>query len=146
LGYGGLFVRAGLLSAIPPQSPAGKMQDYDFLLADASKASHYSSHDAYLDKHFQLSAALGYVFSPRNFEITPAIGYLFINRKWSAVDGFLQYPEAGAEWTGSEAEETVAGTVVTYEQVMHIPFLSAGIAYKTARQRIELTGSLSPFM
>jgi outer membrane protease len=146
LGYGGLFVRAGLLSAIPPQSPVGNMRDYDFLLADSSKTSHYSSHDAYLDKHFQLSAALGYMFSPRNFEISPAIGYIFINRKWAAVDGFLQYPQAGEEWTGKEPKENTAGTVMNYEQVIHIPFFSAGIAYKTVRQRIELTGSLSPFM
>jgi outer membrane protease len=146
LSLGGLFLRAGLLSAIPPQSPAGEMRDYDFLLADASKVSHYSSHDLYLDKHFQLNTETGYVFSLRNFEISPSVGYVFINRKWTAADGFLQYPKAGEEWTGSEAKEKAAGTVIAYEQIMHIPFFTVGIAYRTNLQKIELTGSLSPFI
>jgi outer membrane protease len=146
LSLGGFFVKTGLLSAIPPQYPVGKMRDYDFLLADSSKVSHYSSHDAYLDKHFHLNAAFGYVFSLRDFEITPSIGYAFLNRKWTAVDGFLQYPEAGEEWTGSEAEQKVSGTVISYEQAVHIPFFTVGIAYKTASQRIELNGSLYPYM
>jgi hypothetical protein len=146
LSLGGLFLQAGLLSAIPPQSPAGTMRDYDFLLADTSKVSHYSSHDLYLDKHFQLNAAVGYTFSLRNFEIALSVGYVFINRKWTAADGFLQYPKAGEEWTGSEAEEKAAGTVIAYEQVIHMPFFTVGIAYKTDVHKIELTGSLSPFM
>jgi outer membrane protease len=145
LSLGGFFLQAGLLSAIPPRYPAGKMRDYDFLLADSSKVSHYSSHDAYLDKHFQLDAATGYVFSLRNFEISHSVGYVFINRKWTAADGFLQYPKAGP-WTGNETKEKLAGSLIAYEQVMHIPFFTVGIAYKTDLQRIELAGSLSPFI
>ncbi|MDR1231198.1 MAG: omptin family outer membrane protease [Spirochaetaceae bacterium] len=146
LNLGGLFVQAGLLSAIPPQYPVGNMRDYDFLLADSSKVSHYSSHVAYLDKHFQLNAATGYVFSLRNFEISSSVGYVFTNRKWTAADGFLQYPKAGEEWTGSEAKEKVAGTVIAYEQALHMPFFAVGMAFKSDSHKIELAGSLSPFM
>jgi outer membrane protease len=146
LSFGGFFVKTGLLSTIPPQYSVGKMRDYDFLLAGSSEVSHYSSHDVYLDKHFQLGASFGYIFSRHNFEITPSVGYLFKNRKWAAVDGFLQYPQTGAEWTGDEAEEKVSGTVISYEQVFHIPFFAVGIAYKTDLQRIEINGSVFPYM
>jgi hypothetical protein len=34
------------------------MRDYDFLLSDVSKISHFSEHDSYLDKHYEIKAII----------------------------------------------------------------------------------------
>jgi len=140
------FLNAAVLSAIPPLYAAGSMDDYDFLLPDSDDISYYSHHNAYLDKHYEMNLSLGYVFSVNNIEITPSTGYLFINRKWRAAGGFLQYPAAGQKWTGDEPKQNVEGTVITYEQILHLPFFSVGIAYKMQPLKIEAAGIVYPFI
>jgi hypothetical protein len=40
------------------------MKDYDFLVPGSDAVSHYSRHDAYLDKHFDIAGELGYTCAP----------------------------------------------------------------------------------
>jgi outer membrane protease len=135
---------AGISLSIPVQS--GIMEDYDFLIAGSDAASLYSRHDSYLDKDFSCYAELGYVFKIKTFYIFPAAGFCYENRKWSAADGYLQYPASGA-WTGSEPKENVYGTVISYEQAVWHPALSlcAGYIYKQIID-VSLYGKFYPYL
>lgn len=123
--YYGFFFVSGIRSAIPVQS--GNIEDYDFLLPGSDLSSQYSQHKAYLDKHFDISAEAGYTIRPPYYASLSLFGgFLYRNYKWSAVDGFLQYPDAGA-WTGNEPRQNITGPVISYEQAVFIPFIGVEI-------------------
>ena len=118
------FFSFGLTSAIPAVS--GEMENFDFLIPGSQEASHYSWHKNNLDKDFTLEAAVGYEFRFGIWRITPSGGFQFRNRKWTATDGFLQYPIAG-HWTGNEPEVMQNGPVISYEQAIWFPFAALQI-------------------
>jgi outer membrane protease len=95
----GAFLRLGINSAVPVQS--GTMEDFYFLVAGSDEPSLYSKHSAYLDKYFDGSLTLGYDLHISAWRLTPSASFTYHNRKWTAQDGFLQYPESGL-WTGGE--------------------------------------------
>jgi outer membrane protease len=119
--YRNFFIRASLRSAMPVQS--GAMEDYDYLIPTSdAPPSHYSRHQAYLDKHFDISTEFGYTFkTPYHWDLSLFGGFLYRNRKWSAADGYLQYPLDGGAWTGNEPHQDVTGTVISYEQAIWFP-------------------------
>lgn len=121
-----IMVRTSIDSAIPVKS--GTMEDYGFLMADSADPSHYSKHDAYLDKDFIGTFEAGYILSFRNWKLLPTVGFSYLNRKWTAQEGYLQYPVYGP-WTGTEPKQTVAGTVISYEQAIWFPFISIEARY-----------------
>jgi outer membrane protease len=138
------FVRTSLAAAVPMKS--GPMEDYAFLLPGSDAPSLYSKHNAYVDKDFTGVFETGGIFRFRNWEVVPAIGLSYTNRKWTAQDGYLQYPVSGP-WTGDETKQWVAGPVVSYEQLLLHLFISLSAGY-TVKNRIAftLTGSISPFV
>ncbi|MDR0539630.1 MAG: omptin family outer membrane protease [Spirochaetaceae bacterium] len=140
-----ITARFGLSLSIPVKS--GIMEDRDFLIAGSNAVSHYSRHNMCLDKDFTCYAELGYVFKINTFYIFPAAGFCYENRKWSASDGFLQYPIGGGMWTGSEPKENIYGTVINYEQSLWYPALSlcAGYIYNQ-RFDFALYGSFYPYI
>jgi outer membrane protease len=121
-----IMVRTSIDSAIPVKS--GTMEDYGFLMADSADPSHYSKHDAYLDKDFIGTFEAGYILSFRNWKLLPTVWFSYLNRKWTAQEGYLQYPVYGP-WTGTEPKQTVAGTVISYEQAIWFPFISIEARY-----------------
>jgi outer membrane protease len=120
------FFEINLLNAIPAQG--GIMEDYDFIIPDTMEPSQYSKHDGYLDKHFDLSGELGYSLYLGNWILEPALGFLYRNRKWTASDGYLQYPISGP-WTGDEPKQELSGTVISYEQAVWFPMVSLEAEY-----------------
>jgi outer membrane protease len=138
------FMQATLAVAVPVKS--GAMEDYDFLLPDNDAPSLYSKHDTYLDKDFTGVFEMGGIFRFWNWEVVPSVGMSYANRKWTAQDGYLQYPVSGP-WTGDEPKQKVSGAVISYEQVFLHPFFSLSAGY-TVKNRIAftLTGSISPFL
>ncbi|MDR2052200.1 MAG: omptin family outer membrane protease [Treponema sp.] len=115
----GAFFRMKMSSAVPVQN--GIMEDYDFLVAGSDEPSLYSKHDAYLDKYFDSSVVLGYDLRLSNWRIVPSAGFSYRNRKWTAADGFLQYPVSGL-WTGEEPKQEVYGPVISYVLCCLLPF------------------------
>jgi outer membrane protease len=140
----GAFLRLGISTAVPAQS--GIMEDYDFLVAGSDEPSLYSKHNAYLDKYFDSSVTLGYDLHISAWRFTPSAGFAYRNRKWTAQDGFLQYPESGL-WTGEEPKDAVYGPVISYEQAVWFPFiaLEAGYVFKE-RFLFSAGGSVYPTM
>ncbi|MDR0706348.1 MAG: hypothetical protein LBF60_00535 [Treponema sp.] len=43
-----------------------------------------------------------------NWRIAPSAGFACRNRKWTAQDGFLQYPASGL-WTGEDPKQELYG-------------------------------------
>jgi outer membrane protease len=140
----GAFLRLDMLSAIPVQN--GTMEDFDFLVAGGDEPSLYSKHEAYLDKHFDVSVALGYDLHILNWRIAASAGFAYRNRKWTAQDGFLQYPESGL-WTGDEPKQELYGPVISYEQAVWFPIITLNVGY-VLKERFLFSagGSLYPVM
>jgi outer membrane protease len=136
-------IGARIDTAVPVRS--GLLEDHDFLIAGSSEPSHYSKHDAYLDKDFTGSLWAGYVFRVGAFELTPSVGFSYSNRKWSAQDGYLQYPVSGS-WTGDEPMQMVSGTVISYEQAVWFPFVSLNVGYTLNRFDVSFVGGVSPIL
>ena len=101
------------------------MKDFDYLTDISDVVSHFSEHDIYVDKDFSLNTIIGYKIQKR-FQIIPFIGYSYQNKKFTAQNGYLQYPLiSGEPWTGDEKKTLLSGIVITYEQAIWFPF--AGI-------------------
>jgi len=120
------FVCGTVKTAVPLKS--GSMRNYDYLLPDSNELTNFSEHDAYLDRHNDYDIGIGYGFAVKNWLISPSIGFLYSNRKWTAMDGYLQYASEGAALQGDEPKRTITGAVITYEQ--KISFLYAAVAVR----------------
>lgn len=144
LGWHNAYAGASLATAIP--FACGIMEDFDFLLEDSSAASQYSRHDVYLDKRYDVAVFAGYEFSFLQGTVFPALTCSYRNQKWSARDGYLQYPASGA-WTGDEAKTTVQGNIISYEQSLLIPAVALHISWHiTDAWTLRLQGSFSPYL
>jgi plasminogen activator len=140
----GVFLRLEMTSAVPVQ--CGTMEDYDFLDAGSNETSLYSKHNAYLDKYFDSSVSLGYDLRLRNWRIIPSAGLGYRNRKWTAADGFMQYPASGL-WTGDEPKQELYGPVISYEQAVWFPVITLKTGYAPSKRfLLWVSGSLYPFM
>jgi outer membrane protease len=142
------FLKLGMKFTIPALN--GTMEDYDYLLSDSPNPSNYSFHDAYLDKDFTVAIEGGYEFNIFDWFITPSIGFQYGNRKWTATDGYLQYPLAG-NWTGNETKTEINGPVIGYEQAVWFPFAALEIGYiytlgNYGKYRYSIQGSVHPFL
>lgn len=120
-----LFLCGTAQTAVPVKS--GVMRNYDYLLPNSNALTHFSRHDAWLDRHNTYDIGIGYGFAVQNWRISPSIGFLYANRKWTAADGYLRYaPEGEALADGNGQERNVTGAVITYEQ--KISYLYAAVA------------------
>jgi len=142
------FLKLGITSAIPVMS--GVMEDYDYLIPNDSEPSHYSCHDLYLDKDFSCNIEGGYKFQLINWYITPSVGFKYFNRKWTASDGYLQYPIAGS-WTGNEQKINLNGPVISYEQAVWYPYATLELGYNHAfpnesKIQIAIQGAIYPYI
>jgi outer membrane protease len=127
--FGGFCFEAGLLSAIP--APSGSMEDRDWVGTTAM--TNFSRHDAHLDYHFSLSAKAGYAFTLWRLNVEAGAGFAFSPRKWTARDGYLEYPPGSAK-------TSITGVVISYEQLVYMPFAALDIAFPL---NIRLVNGLS---
>jgi outer membrane protease len=138
------FVKTAVLTAFPVRT--GFMRDYDYLLTDSAEATNYSEHDANLERHISADAALGYSFNVKNISLSPSAGFFYTNRKWSAVDGFLQYA-TDKPLQGDEEKLSVVGANITYEQKISYLYISLGVGYRFLKRfYISADGSLFPYL
>jgi outer membrane protease len=81
-----------------------------------------------------------------NWRIVPSAGFVYRNRKWTAADGFLQYPVSGL-WTGDEPKQEVHGPVISYEQALWFPVITLKAGYTLKNCFLfSAGGSLYPVM
>ncbi|MDR1859117.1 MAG: omptin family outer membrane protease [Treponema sp.] len=121
------FLCGTVKTAVPVKS--GLMRNYDYLLPDSNALTHFSQHDAHLDRHNTYDIGIGYGFAVKNWLISPSIGFLYSNRKWTASDGYLRYAPEGTALQGNGQERTVTGAVITYEQKISLLYAAAVARY-----------------
>jgi outer membrane protease len=122
------FFDLSVLSAIPAKS--GAMRDSDYMLAGSDEQSHFSKHDAWFDKHLEAFFSIGYAFHVGNWTLSPAAGFMYRVRKWTAEDGYVQYPTPGRPWSEQTPKENTRGVIISYEEEMWFPIVSLGAAYQ----------------
>ncbi len=127
----GAELSAGFSAAIPVKS--GVMEDFDFLLAQTSAASHYSRHDLYTDRFADISVSAGWRARFGRFSVRPALGFRYRSVKWTAKDGYSQYPASGA-WTGTEEKKAFSGSVISYGQVLRLPYFALEASFEARRE------------
>jgi outer membrane protease len=140
------FMAMDFLCAMPLDSAGNAIEDYDFLIEGSDAVSLYSRHDAYLDKHYDIFGQAGYVFKLRQWELTLGAGFQYRARKWSAVDGYLQYPEDDGPWTGDEPKKTVVGVSISYEQTIRMPQFLAGFKYNLNDWSLGASAAFFPYV
>jgi outer membrane protease len=140
-------IQVSATSAIPPVSACGQMEDFDFLLPNSDSVSHYSMHDIYLDKYYDVGIKAGGKFSFKriNLDVIPMAGFSFSSRKWSAMNGYVQYPASNQAWTGNEEKRTVSGTVISYEQAVYAPFVAIETRLALSNFLFGLSAHFSPY-
>jgi outer membrane protease len=128
-------------------STGGFMEDFDYMNPASAAYTHYSRHTARFEKHLEFNPMIGYMFHLRNFTIIPRAGILYRTRKWSAVDGYLQYTIGSQPWSDSLPKQQLGGTVITYEESIWFPVVALGAGY-TFRDRFEVyvEGDYYPYL
>jgi outer membrane protease len=142
---GNFFIDLSVLTAISIKS--GMMRDYDYMLSNSDAQSHYSEHDAWFDKHLEIHPEIGYTFNFGNWSLYPSAGFLLRHRKWSAEDGYVQYPSPGQPWSSSDATQKTNGVVISYVEAIWFPTVSLGVSYRiNGRFEAALSGSWYPYL
>jgi outer membrane protease len=99
---------------------SGTITDSDFLNGDGVK-THYSIHDCYTERAilFDLKAGWAYKASPA-ITLTFKGSVMAMDFKWSARDGYLQYPPELSSpytpWSANVAKDGIVGTGILYTQ------------------------------
>lgn len=126
----GLFASLSVREGFP--GVVGTMTDSDFLNGDGTK-THYSQSDSYAERYLGLDVSLGYdVFRSGPFALGIFGRFEYEDFKFSARDGYTQYPSSGeiystdssgnlvlgtyTPWSASETETPLYGTIGLYEQ------------------------------
>ena len=141
-------LKPSIISAVPTLGASDKMEDFDFFVNDADTVSHYSQHDLYLDKYYNIAVRAGYQFTIKQIklDITPMAGFFFFLHKWTAANGYVQYPAYNQAWTGAEEKQNVSGTVITYEQTAYAPFIALETRLTLSNFKFVLSADFSPYI
>jgi len=133
----------------------GTMTDSDFLNGDGVK-THFSQANGFSEGMTVMDVRLGWSFGlemPQNrkAELFPFLSFQYLQLKWSAHDGYLQYPpETNAPftpWTASEPKVPVYGTGIIYEQDYYIPAVGVSGTLPLSRTvSVSLAFTFSPYL
>ena len=131
---------------------AGSISDSDWLNVayngDTTKTN-YSQHDAYSERAIILDSRVGWDVPVAGWlTLEPFLAFGFMDLKWTARDGYLQYPNNYLLGTAvlpypdssTDAKMVVSGVGIIYEQTYFIP--AVGIAAKL-RFGSSFSGSVS---
>jgi outer membrane protease len=142
----GLFANLELRQAFAGKT--GTMTDSDFLNGDGVK-THYSESDCYTERavfiDFKVGYALPYFRGP--LKVSAYGGFSYMNFKWSARDGYYQYPTSGsmystdsngnlasygtyAPWSADATKTPIYGTGIINEQAYLFGLLGVQASYK----------------
>jgi|GEM_PF-1008319 len=103
---------------------AGEMTDSDYLNGDGQR-THFSQSDSYAERANLLDLKVGWDFYRQGALRIGAFGaFSYMDFKWSARDGYLQYPTTGQPfdpanpyplWSPNETKTPIYGTGIIYE-------------------------------
>jgi outer membrane protease len=133
---------------------AGQISDSDWLNYDkfgTSTLTNYSQHDCFTERAILLDAQVGWQFPLASWiTLEPFLAFGFMDFKWTARDGYLQYPPG---WFGGspptpypdssiQPKVPISGTGIIYQQTYFIP--AVGCAAKISfGQNFGITASFA---
>lgn len=131
----GFMARLDIKAGLPGHF--GTITDSDYLNGDGIK-THFSAHDCYTERAILLDAKVGWAFPiDPQLEASLMVAFSFMDLKWSAKDGYLQYPpETSAPytpWSSSTPKTAAYGTGIIYEQIYFIPGVFLGTDWLISR-------------
>lgn len=92
----GVFARLDVKEAVPGN--VGTMTDSDFLNGDGAR-THYSQSDSYAERALLFDGTVGYELPLRGaFGVGLYAAFSYMDFKWSARDGYYQYPTSGSQY------------------------------------------------
>ncbi|MCX7031455.1 MAG: omptin family outer membrane protease [Spirochaetes bacterium] len=145
----GLRASLEVRSGVPGNT--GRITDKDFLNYDG-EVTHYSEHDSFTEGALLLDARLGWQFVLGDrFAVEPFTGFSLMRFKWTARDGFLQYPPESSypytPWDPLETKVRVYGTGIVYQQTWYIPVAGVQATLRFGdRMDAALTLGFSPYL
>jgi len=152
--FGGLDATVRFDAGIPSKS--GSMTDSDWDYIDyppipPGVQTNFSQSDSYLQRAILFDARIGWkIAASPALVIEPFAAYKYLDIKWSAQNGYLQYPPQASPpytaWSPSEAKVPLYGTVLTYSQTFMIPAAGIRVIGRVSGSlSIEGSVALSPF-
>jgi Outer membrane protease len=145
----GLELELSLAAALPGQ--VGQVGDSDYLNGDGTTKTHYSQHDAYLERAVLSDFSLGLrkELAPR-LELRPFVLLSFMDLSWTARNGYLQYPSETAApysaWSADRAKTYMYGTGLGYTLDLVAPALGLELGYRFAPAlTLRASFAASPF-
>jgi outer membrane protease len=139
----------------------GTMTDSDFLNGDGVK-THLSESDCYTERALLLDLNAGYELPISGaWRLKAFVGLSYMDFKWSARDGYYQYPGYGSAytdngpgsivpgtlqaWSATETKTPIYGTGILYEQAYVLGLLGLGASYSLGRSfTLGASFSLAP--
>lgn len=104
------------------------MEDKDFINDDIAFFSQHTN-QIDTDSRFEYLGLLEFPITPK-FTFYPRFGYFVQKRKFSATDGYLQYPSGSSIWTGDEPKVNINGSCLTYEQLIQSFIIGCSVSSK----------------
>lgn len=144
------FGKADFSLAVPYKW--GKMEDRDWLDIMGNynpltlDATHFSTHDSYLNKNMNLSAVLGYRMSVKKVDVSPFLGYRMRNVEWTARDGVYQYDTEYYSDYHNAKEESFSGNIINFEQGYDIVFMGVDVKYNFSDWSAGVDFSFCPYL
>jgi outer membrane protease len=145
----GLTASLAVASGIPAWS--GTMTDRDYLNYDGV-VTHFSSHDCHAEQALFVDLRGGWLFAPSSeYSLEPFLAVSAMRLRWSARDGYLQYPPEASgpytPWDPSASSTRVHGTSVLYAQDALYPSVGAALSiHSPGSPDVTLSLSVSPFV
>jgi len=148
---------SGFLACIEVRSgvpgDTGRITDKDFLNYNGD-VTHYSEHDCFTEGALLLDARLGWNFPLGDrIAVEPFAGFSVMRFKWTARDGYLQYPPQPypgpyTPWNPQTTPKVkVYGTGIVYQQTWYIPLAGVEAGIKLGDQfRAALALGFSPYL
>ncbi len=127
----GIEARLDVKQGIPGN--AGTMTDSDFLNGNGVR-THYSQSESYAERALLVDVTLGYDLKiGESLTLAPYLAFSYMDFKWSARDGYYQYPTSGYEYYFTSSGTLVYGTLTPYDaSETKTPLYGTGILYEQA--------------
>jgi outer membrane protease len=124
---------------IPLES--GTMEDRDWMNNADSAPSHFSSHDAYLEKAWLFDVSGGISIPIKSVVALEALlSFSAMRFSWDGRDGYLQYPEDNG------GKRPMEGSVITYEQTWVILSPGLGLSWPVYPLSLDFRFFISPLI
>ena len=111
---------------------AGTMTDSDFLNGDGVR-THYSQSSSYAERANLLDVRAGWDFlRDSGLKVGAFLAFSYMDLKWSARDGYYQYPTSGQPYSGSGPTYVPGNLNPWSPSETQTPIYGTGIIYETA--------------